>query len=60
MVPLPRYTTVSGIPITEMIGKNKLDEIIERTKFGGGELVKLMGTSAWYAPGQRQHKWLNL
>ena len=51
MVPLPRYTTVSGIPITEMIGKNKLDEIIERTKFGGGELVKLMGTSAWYAPG---------
>ena len=51
MVPLPRYTTVSGIPITEMIDKNKLDEIIERTKFGGGELVKLMGTSAWYAPG---------
>ena len=51
MVPLPRYTTVSGIPITEMIDKSKLDEIIERTKFGGGELVKLMGTSAWYAPG---------
>ena len=50
MVPLPRYTTVSGIPITEMIDKGKLDEIIERTKFGGGELVKLMGTSAWYAP----------
>lgn len=51
MVPLPRYTTVSGIPITELIGKEKLDAIIERTKFGGGELVKLMGTSAWYAPG---------
>tara|TARA_Y100000816_G_scaffold148333_1_gene105313 strand:+ start:6417 stop:7343 length:927 start_codon:yes stop_codon:yes gene_type:complete len=51
MVPLPRYTTVSGIPINEMIDKNKLEEIIERTKFGGGELVKLMGTSAWYAPG---------
>jgi len=51
MVPLPRYTTVSGIPITQLISKDKLDNIIERTKFGGGELVKLMGTSAWYAPG---------
>ena len=51
MVPLPRYTTVSGIPVTELINDKKLDEIIERTKFGGGELVKLMGTSAWYAPG---------
>ncbi len=51
MVPLPRYTTVGGIPVTELIGKEELDAIIERTKFGGGELVKLMGTSAWYAPG---------
>ena len=51
MVPLPRYTTVGGIPVTELIEKEKLDAIIERTKFGGGELVKLMGTSAWYAPG---------
>ena len=51
MVPLPRYTTVGGIPVTELIEKDKLDAIIERTKFGGGELVKLMGTSAWYAPG---------
>ena len=51
MVPLPRYTTVAGIPVTEMIDPAKLDEIVERTKFGGGELVKLMGTSAWYAPG---------
>ena len=51
MVPLPRYTTVSGIPVTELISKEKLDEIIERTKFGGGEIVKLLGTSAWYAPG---------
>lgn len=51
MVPLPRYTTVSGIPVTELIDKAKLDAIIERTKVGGGELVKLMGTSAWYAPG---------
>lgn len=51
MVPLPRYTTVAGIPVSELIDKDKLDAIIERTKFGGGELVKLMGTSAWYAPG---------
>lgn len=51
MVPLPRYTTVGGIPVTELVSKEKLDAIIERTKFGGGELVKLMGTSAWYAPG---------
>lgn len=51
MVPLPRYTTVSGIPVTELIGDEELDAIVERTKMGGGELVKLMGTSAWYAPG---------
>ena len=51
MVPLPRYTTVGGIPVTELIGNEKLNEIIERTKFGGGEIVKLLGTSAWYAPG---------
>jgi malate dehydrogenase len=51
MVPLPRYTTVSGIPVTELIDGAKLNEIIERTKFGGGEIVKLLGTSAWYAPG---------
>jgi len=51
MVPLPRYTTVGGIPVTELIDKDKLDAIVERTKKGGGELVKLMGTSAWYAPG---------
>lgn len=51
MVPLPRYTTACGIPITELLSKEKIDAIVERTKFGGGELVKLMGTSAWYAPG---------
>jgi len=51
MVPLPRYTTVSGIPVTELIAADKLNAIIERTKTGGGELVQLMGTSAWYAPG---------
>jgi malate dehydrogenase len=51
MVPLPRYTTVGGIPVTELIDEARLNEIIERTKFGGGEIVKLLGTSAWYAPG---------
>jgi malate dehydrogenase len=51
MVPLPRYTTVSGIPVSEMIGEARLNEIIERTKVGGGEITKLLGTSAWYAPG---------
>ena len=51
MVPLPRYTTVSGIPVTELIAADKLEAIVQRTKVGGGELVNLMGTSAWYAPG---------
>lgn len=51
MVPLPRYTTVGGIPVTELIEEDKLQAIVDRTKTGGGELVKLMGTSAWYAPG---------
>ncbi len=51
MVPLPRYTTIGGIPVTELISEDKLNAIIERTKKGGGELVNLMGTSAWYAPG---------
>lgn len=51
MVPLPRYTTVAGIPVTELIDNESLEAIVERTKVGGGELVKLMGTSAWYAPG---------
>jgi malate dehydrogenase len=51
MVPLPRYTTVAGIPVTDMIDSEKLEAIVQRTKKGGGELVNLMGTSAWYAPG---------
>jgi malate dehydrogenase len=51
MVPLPRYTTVSGIPVTELLEKEVIDQIVDRTRKGGGELVKLMGTSAWYAPG---------
>jgi malate dehydrogenase len=51
MVPLPRYTTVGGIPVTELIDDEKLNAIVDRTKVGGGEIVKLLGTSAWYAPG---------
>ena len=51
MVPLPRYTTVGGIPVTELIAEDKLAAIVERTKTGGGEIVNLLGTSAWYAPG---------
>jgi malate dehydrogenase len=51
MVPLPRYTTIGGTPITKYVDEARLNEIVERTKFGGGEIVKLMGTSAWYAPG---------
>jgi len=51
MVPLPRYTSVSGIPVSELIDDTRLNAIVERTKKGGGELVSLMGTSAWYAPG---------
>lgn len=51
MVPLPRFTNVSGISVTELIDKDTLDKIVDRTKNGGGEIVALMGTSAWYAPG---------
>ncbi len=51
MVPLKEYTTVMGVPVTQLISEQKLDEIIKRTRMGGGELVSLMGKSAWYAPG---------
>ena len=51
MVPLPRYTTVSGIPLTQLMDKETIDKIIVRTQKGGGEIVNLLGTSAWYAPG---------
>ncbi|MFA5668716.1 MAG: malate dehydrogenase [Balneolaceae bacterium] len=51
MVPLPRFTTLAGMPITHFISEERLNEIVDRAKKGGGELVGLMGTSAWYAPG---------
>ena len=51
MVPLPRYTTVAGIPLAECLDDATIQSILDRTSKGGGELVQLMGTSAWYAPG---------
>lgn len=50
MVPLPRLTSVHGIPVTELLPAEKIQAAVERAKQGGGEIVKLMGTSAWYAP----------
>ncbi len=51
MVPLPRYTTVAGIPVTELLSKERLDAVIQRTRDGGAEIVKLLKTgSAYYAP----------
>ncbi len=51
MVPLPNHTSVGGVPLHELLPKEKIDAIVDRAKKGGGELVALMGTSAWYAPG---------
>ncbi len=51
MVPLPRYTSVHGIPVTQLLSKEKVQACVDRAKVGGGEIVKLMGTSAYYAPG---------
>ena len=51
MVPLPRYTSINGIPVTELLSEEAIEKIVDRTRKGGGELVRLMGTSAWYAPG---------
>ncbi len=51
MVPLPRYTSVAGIPLPELLNSEEIERIVLRTRNGGGELVNLMGTSAWYAPG---------
>jgi malate dehydrogenase len=50
MVPLPRYSTVGGVPVTELLPKEKLDAIVQRTRDGGAEIVNLLKTSAWYAP----------
>jgi malate dehydrogenase len=51
MVPLPRLTSVGGVPLDKLLDKETSDAIVQRTRVGGGEIVKLLGTSAWYAPG---------
>ena len=50
MVPLPRYSTVAGIPITELISPERIKVLCDRTANGGAEIVQLLKTSAWYAP----------
>jgi len=50
MVPLPRYTSVHGVPVSQLLSQEKITACVERAKVGGGEIVKLMGTSAYYAP----------
>lgn len=50
MVPLVRYCSVGGVPLDKVLSKEKIEEIVARTRVGGGEIVKLMGTSAYYAP----------
>lgn len=51
MVPLPRHTSVAGIPVRELLAEDELQAIISRARKGGGEIVGLVGVSAWYAPG---------
>src|SRR5437667_1360796 len=51
MVPLPRYSTVAGIPITDLMDKTTIERIVARTASGGAEITQLVGTSAWYAAG---------
>ncbi len=50
MVPLPRFSTVAGIPLPQLLSKEKIDAIVKRTRDGGAEIVNLLKTSAWYAP----------
>jgi len=52
MIPLPEISAVGGIPLSQLIGKNDMDDIIQKTKEGGAEIVKHLGTSAYYAPGR--------
>lgn len=51
MVPMPRYTTIGGIPLRQWMDQAAIDEVIERTRLGGEELINLLGTSAWHAAG---------
>jgi malate dehydrogenase len=51
MVPVVSATTVGGVPLTRLVGQERIEEMVERTRVGGAEVVNLLGTSAWYAPG---------
>jgi malate dehydrogenase len=51
MVPVVSATTVGGVPLTQLVSRERIDAMVERTRKGGGEVVNLLGTSAWYAPG---------
>jgi malate dehydrogenase len=51
MVPVVSATTVGGVPLTKLVSQERIDAMVERTRKGGGEIVNLLGTSAWYAPG---------
>ena len=51
MVPVVSATTVGGLPLAELVSKPRIAKLVKRTRLGGGELVNLLGTSAWYAPG---------
>jgi malate dehydrogenase len=51
MVPVVSATTVGGVPLTKLVSQERIDEMVQRTRVGGGEIVQLLGTSAWYAPG---------
>src|SRR5256884_2890103 len=51
MVPVVSATTVGGVPLTRLVSQDRIDSMVERTAKGGGEVVELLGTSAWYAPG---------
>jgi malate dehydrogenase len=51
MVPVVSATTVGGIPLAELLSRARIRKLVDRTRFGGGEIVELLGTSAWYAPG---------
>ena len=51
MVPIVSATTIGGVPLTRLVSQDRIDAMVERTRKGGGEIVNLLGTSAWYAPG---------
>ena len=51
MVPIVSATTVGGVPLEQLVARSQIKQMVERTRKGGGEIVNLLGTSAWYAPG---------